>query len=42
LEQALRSFGTSKDELEKIAILNGMALDASVERGMLLKTIERH
>ncbi len=42
LEQVLRSFGTSRDELEQIAVLNGMELQDSIQRGTRIKTVERH
>lgn len=42
LEQVLRSLGTSREELEQVAILNGMELKDSIQRGTRIKTIERH
>jgi len=41
LENALKSFGISGDNLQKHALINGaMALNTQVKKGMLLKTIE--
>ncbi len=38
LKSALMSFGTSSDNLEELAILNGMELSDQVTSGMLIKT----
>ena len=38
--QALKSYGTSDKRLEEVSILNGMKLDDSVDKGMLIKIIE--
>ena len=42
LENALKSFGSSGDDLQKHALLNGaLALNTQVKKGMLLKTISK-
>jgi predicted Zn-dependent protease len=40
LAQALKSYRTPEKRLEEVAILNGMKLTDSVDKGMLIKTIE--
>ncbi len=42
LQQVLRSLGAPRDELEQMAILNGMTLEDSIQSGTLIKTVERH
>ena len=39
LENALRSFGTSRERLEELAVLNGMELEEEVPAGVLIKTL---
>ena len=41
LKSALLALGSAEEELEQIAILNGMQLSDRVEKGTLLKTITR-
>lgn len=41
LGQALKGFGTPDKRLEELAILNGMALNDQVTKGMLLKTVSK-
>lgn len=40
LRSALQSFNTPSNRLEELAILNGMELSDTVEKGMLIKTVE--
>lgn len=40
LESALRYYGTDEDDLYELSVLNGMSLTDSVEKGMLIKTID--
>lgn len=40
LAQALKSYGTSEKRMEELAVLNGMKLTDSVDKGMLIKTID--
>jgi predicted Zn-dependent protease len=41
LSQALTGFGVTQKRLEELAVLNGMTLNEQVEKGMLVKVIER-
>jgi len=41
VRQALRALGTKEENLEKLAILNGMRLDDQVQAGSLIKVVER-
>ena len=41
LAQALKNLGTPEKRLEELSILNGMQLTDKVEKGMLIKTINR-
>lgn len=41
VEDALRSMGVSRDELEQIALLNGMELSDPVKTGTLLKVVDK-
>jgi predicted Zn-dependent protease len=40
LSQALKSYGTSEKRMEEVAVLNGMKLTDSVDKGMLIKTVD--
>ncbi|MFO7866313.1 MAG: M48 family metalloprotease [Candidatus Aminicenantes bacterium] len=42
LRRVLKSLGTPDDDLEKIALLNGMKLDESISRGKQIKTVDRN
>ena len=39
LKNTLTDFGIKQDELESIALLNGLKLDDSVSKGSLIKTV---
>ena len=41
VEDALHSMGVSRDELEQIALLNGMELSDPVKTGTLLKVVDK-
>jgi predicted Zn-dependent protease len=41
LAQALRDLGAKQDKMEELAILNGMTLEERVDKGMLIKLIEK-
>jgi predicted Zn-dependent protease len=39
LRQALQALGVSADQMESLAVLNGMRLDDEVPEGTLIKTV---
>jgi predicted Zn-dependent protease len=41
MRQTLQDFGVKKENLEKLAILNGMGLDDRVQAGSLIKVVEQ-
>ncbi|WP_114750050.1 M48 family metalloprotease [Pleomorphovibrio marinus] len=41
LQQALKAYNIPDDRLEELAILNGMALDASLNGGTMIKVVEK-
>jgi predicted Zn-dependent protease len=41
LGQTLRAFGTKEENLEKLAVMNGMRLDDQVQAGDLIKVVEK-
>jgi len=41
LEQALRNFKTSDDQLKELSLMNGMELNDNLSQGMLIKTIDK-
>lgn len=41
LSQALRDLGAQQDRMEELAVLNGMQLEDRVDKGMLIKLIEK-
>jgi predicted Zn-dependent protease len=40
VRQSLRDFGVKEENLEKLAILNGMGLDDRIQAGSLIKVVE--
>jgi predicted Zn-dependent protease len=41
LEQALRAFNAPDDKLNELSLMNGMELSVNLEKGMLIKTIDK-
>ena len=41
VRQALRSLGVKEENLEKLAIMNGMRLDDRIQTGSLIKVVEK-